>query len=98
MDEMVLKPKPKKPQSRSRFNTFVLIVGVIEPLFTLPQVWQIWVDKETAGVSAPTWFFFTLIGIVWVIYGFQQKDKPLIVSSILWVILEGAVFLGVVVR
>jgi uncharacterized protein with PQ loop repeat len=98
VDRIKRQRQTKKAKKSNHFNTFVLIFGIVEPLFTLPQVWQVWVDKQTMGVSELTWFFYTFTGFVWVAYGIQQKDKPITASSIMWVILEGSVFFGVLVR
>jgi len=40
---------------RSAFDRFVLVLGVVESLTTLPQVYQVWVKGQTAGISEITW-------------------------------------------
>ncbi|MCA9331823.1 hypothetical protein KC968_02675 [Candidatus Saccharibacteria bacterium] len=74
----------------------VLAMAIIEPIMTLPQVFEVWIDKEVAGVSGTTWGFYVFASVVWLMYGLQLKDKPLIISSTLWVVTEAAVFIGVV--
>ncbi len=61
---------------------------------TVPQVWQIWTTHSTAGVSLLTWSFYLTGAFIWLLYGFKTHDKPIITSSGLWVIMEGAVVAG----
>jgi uncharacterized protein with PQ loop repeat len=86
------KTKPKQP--RSMLSMLVLVVAIIEPLTTVPQIYQIWSTHSAAGVSTLTWAGDVVAAIIWLIYGFVQKDKPLIISSALWMIAEGTVVYG----
>jgi uncharacterized protein with PQ loop repeat len=83
---------------RSTFDKFVLILGIVESLSTLPQIYQIWVNKQVAGVSVFTWFSYSLIECIWLAYGFRQKDKALIGGSISWGIMELLVAIGALVK
>ena len=88
--------KSKKQKKRDHFRSFMLVVAVVEPLTTLPQLYDIWVKNKTSGVSALTWSLFALVGSIWFIYGIKIKDKPVLIASCLWVIVELAVVLGVI--
>jgi uncharacterized protein with PQ loop repeat len=72
----------------------VLAVAIIEPLTTLPQAYEIWVNQKAEGVSVFTWTMYFVAAIVWLFYGLQIKDKPLIILSILWAVTEFAVVVG----
>lgn len=72
----------------------VLAMAIIEPLMTLPQVHGIWINKETAGVSLLTWSFYIFAAIIWLFYGLKIKDRPLIIASTLWVIVEISIVIG----
>jgi uncharacterized protein with PQ loop repeat len=78
-------------------ETLVLVMGGIEPLFTLPQAYNVWVKHETAGVSLVTWIFFTVAAMIWLFYGFSIKSKPLIVSYALYTILNSFLVVGLLV-
>ena len=73
-------------------------MAVVEPLFTLPQAYNVWILRETAGVSLATWGFFAFAAVVWLLYGLAIKNTPLIISSTLWVLLEGSLVVGLIVR
>ena len=74
----------------------VLAIAVIEPLMTLPQVYEIWVMKKAEGVSGLTWGLYLIAAVIWLLYGLQLKDKPIIISSVLWLGFETAVVVGTV--
>ena len=83
---------------RSTFDKFVLVLGVVESFSTLPQLYQIWINKQTAGVSVITWFSYSLIECIWLAYGIRQKDKAIIGGSISWGIMELLVAIGALVK
>ena len=76
---------------------FVLFFAIVEPIMTLPQIYEIWIRHQAAGVSALTWLFYAVASTVWLLYALQIKDKPLIISSSIWFAMELMVIFGVVI-
>ena len=76
----------------------VLVVAVAEPLSALPQIYEIWIKHQSEGVSALSWSLFAIAALIWLLYGLKIKDKPVIISSALWIITEIAVVLGVLLN
>jgi uncharacterized protein with PQ loop repeat len=87
---------PVNPPKRV-IRHMVLAMAVIEPLMTIPQILEIWVKQQAAGVSSLTWGFYLLSAVIWTIYGLQIKDKPIIIASILWIVMESAVLVGTLI-
>ncbi len=83
-----------KVQQKKLIKRSVLAIAVIEPLMTLPQVYEIWVMKRAEGVSGLTWGLYLIAAVIWLLYGLQLKDKPIIISSVLWLFFEAAVVIG----
>lgn len=81
-------------QQKRLIKRSVLVIAVLEPLMTLPQVYEIWVKKQAEGVSSLTWGLYLIAAVIWLLYGLQLKDKPIIISSILWLGFELAVVVG----
>ena len=75
----------------------MLVFATVEPIATIPQILEIWKNNNTVGVSLLTWFFYTLTSCIWLIYGIMRKDKPLIVSGVLWVTSQGLVVIGLLI-
>lgn len=80
------------------FETFVLAMGIVEPLFTLPQAYNIWVKHETVGVSLITWVFFVIASLIWFSYGLSIKSRPIVVSYALYAIFNSLVVIGLIVH
>lgn len=76
------------------FDKFLLVIAVIGPLLTIPQIIKIFTLKNATGVSVISWSLLALFSIPWIIYGFIHKEKPIIVSYILWFILDMVVVFG----
>jgi uncharacterized protein with PQ loop repeat len=70
--------------------------GIASPLMTIPQIYDVWVLNRLDGVSVTSWSGYLLFSFVWLAYGIVHKDRPIIVSSMLWVIAEGLVVLRIV--
>lgn len=84
------------PNKWIRFlDNFVLVVGVIGPGMTLPQVLKIWIEQNAAGVSLISWSAYMVLDVTWLIYGLVHKVKPIIISYIVWLVLEVFLIAGI---
>jgi len=88
--------KLTKKQQKQLIRRTVLVVAIIEPLMTLPQIYEVWIKQQAEGVSSLTWGLYIVAGFIWLLYGIQLKDKPLIISSSLWIVTEAIVVVGVI--
>jgi uncharacterized protein with PQ loop repeat len=70
-------------------------VGIIAPIMTLPQLWEIWVNHQTAGVSMATWIAYAIVSGIWATYGVIHRDKPIIFTQTLLFILGLLVVVGI---
>lgn len=71
--------------------------AIVEPLMTIPQIYQIWSTKQAQGVSLLSWVFYLIAAVIWLLYGIKVKDKAVIIASVLWVFVEGLVIAGILV-
>lgn len=76
-------------------NKAVLLVSIAGPLSIVPQIIDIWVNKNVSGVSTFSWIAFIAFGFVWIGYGIIHRDKYMIFSNVFWIILEIFLILGV---
>ena len=88
--------KLTRKQQKQIIKRSVLAIAIIEPAMTLPQIFEIWVKRQVEGVSSLTWGLYIGAACIWLLYGIQLKNKPLIISSTLWIITEILVVMGVV--
>ncbi len=89
--------KSKDKKSVKFLDKFMYIIAIIIPLMTIPQVLLIWINKSAQNISLISWCAFLFSAICWLIYSILHKEKPLIANSILWIILEVFVIVGVII-
>lgn len=63
------------------------LFGLLGPIITIPQVIHIWVRRSAEDISMVTWLGYLLLGVVWLIYGIVYKEKNIILTSVLWMIM-----------
>ena len=84
-----------KAKRRDFLDYIVYIFTFVTPLFELPQAIEIFANKSAQDVSVWTWGFFCIDNLVWIAYGIKYKIKPVLISSILFEIIEVATLVGV---
>jgi MtN3 and saliva related transmembrane protein len=95
-----LRDQPLFSARQSRFTTFVdrgaVIVGIIAPLSTIPQIVQIYTSQSAEDLSLGTWGLFIAFGLFWLLYGAVHRSLPLVLTNALWLLCYGAVVFGAV--
>jgi uncharacterized protein with PQ loop repeat len=71
------------------------VVGVIGPFTVLPQIYSIFTTHTATGVSLTTWLLMFIVTFPWILYGMAHKERSIIVSFILWEIVNLTVVVGV---
>jgi uncharacterized protein with PQ loop repeat len=87
--------KEKKTPYTVFLDKLTFVVGVIGPFTVLPQTYTIFSTKSAAGVSLITWVLIFVVTFPWILYGVAHKEKNIIVSFILWEIVNLSVVVGV---
>jgi uncharacterized protein with PQ loop repeat len=87
-------PYPHPNKWKRTVDTLIYPIVMFGPVMTIPQLWNIWIDKNAAGVSAISWGAYMVTSTFWLIYGIMHKEKPIIFSSCLWIILQALIVLG----
>ena len=93
---------PGDPQSADAKDSPVAkilpFVSIATMVMTLPQIWTVWVDGQVAGVSLLSWGTYLLGACLWFVHGLALRDKTIYVACIGWIVLNGAVVVGVLLR
>ncbi|MFH1586011.1 MAG: SemiSWEET family transporter [archaeon] len=90
-------PYPHPNKWKRLMDKIIYPVAFAGPIMTLPQVYNIWIKKNASGVSIISWSSYLLFSMLWLTYGLMHKEKPIIYSSILWVILELLLVAGLLI-
>jgi len=75
-------------------DNLVYTTALFGVIANIPQLTKIWIDKEVSGVSIITWLGFLLGSIFWLCYGIIHREKPIIVTNILYVAVQFMIVLG----
>lgn len=75
----------------------VLAIGVIGPIMTIPQLIKIYFYRNAAGVSLISWATYLLCAVVWLQYGILHKDRAIILTYMLWIILDTLIVYGTII-
>ena len=70
------------------------IIALIAPVMTIPQLLGV-LGGHTAGVSLLTWGSYACVSMLWFFYGALHKDKPLMLTQFLLLMLDGTIALRV---
>lgn len=92
-----LEPSSSKRKFIKFLDKVIYAAGIAGPILVIPQVIEVWINKEASGVSIPSWIGFTVLAIIWLIYGIVHKEKPLILMYTGLIIMDGLVVAGAII-
>jgi len=70
------------------------IMGSVMALASLPQVYKIFKRKSAKDISALSYSFYIMGGIIWLLYGIELQSFAVILSNTLSALLSLAVLMG----
>lgn len=82
---------------RSKIDNFIYIFAFTTPLFEIPQLLNILASQSAENVSLITWGYLAISSLAWLIYGIVKKMRPLIVSYILYVLVEFSIMIAILI-
>ena len=92
------KKKPSKEflKIKKTYDKLIYIIVMICPLMNLPQLYNVWIEKNVSGVSAVSWFGFSIISVTWLVYGILHRDNHIIILNASLIVVQSLVGFGVV--
>jgi uncharacterized protein with PQ loop repeat len=82
-------------KKRDSYDRLVYFFAVTTPVFEVPQLVQIYAHHSADNVSTITWAWFLLSDCVWLMYGIRHRLRPVIVTYCLYLLVEGAIVVGI---
>ena len=61
--------------------TLAIIFGVVNGIANLPQIYKIFKRKSAKDISVTTYLHLTIGSIVWVFYGIELKNVPILTMN-----------------
>lgn len=89
--------KQKFPHPNPRiawFDRFIILVGLLNAVATIPQVLQIWIGQDASGISLISWSYYTFGSTMFLLYGIIHKEIPIIVNYSAALVLYALIVLG----
>ncbi|MFS8158647.1 MAG: hypothetical protein ACMG6E_00270 [Candidatus Roizmanbacteria bacterium] len=86
-----------KEKPHDKLDRFMYTLAFVGPIMTIPQITQIWVDGKFEGVSLLSWSTYLCLSAIWMWYGIVRKEKPLILSNLLYLVVNIIVVSGLVI-
>lgn len=88
--------RPKhKTKNNDKIDTLALIVGIIQPFVTIPQIYMVYSSQDSSDVSLFMWAGLNVASIVLLMYGIKHKLTPIIWAQVLWLIFQTPMTLSV---
>ena len=76
-------------------DTLALIVGIVQPLVTIPQIYLVYSSRDVSEISLFMWLGFDIASVVLLIYGLKHKLAPIIWAQILWLVVQTPMVIAV---
>jgi hypothetical protein len=94
--EAALAPRVANAETHMKphVNKAVMALGVVYPMATAPQVYNVWVLRHTAGFSGLTSGVGLAMAIMWTLYGVLHHNRTIWVINVLWIGLHAAMVVG----
>jgi len=83
-----------------KFDRFMIAAGLISPIATIPQIIKLLFthDEHAVGQSLTTWMVYTVLALLWAIYGVVNKQLAVLVGNSAGVILYGVMAIGIIMQ
>lgn len=76
-------------------DQLALVVGVLQPLTIIPQIYLVYSSRDTSTVSFFMWASYDVASIILLLYGFKHKLTPIIWAQSLWLLVQTPMMISV---
>ena len=85
-------------RDKKTLDKLTYVIGILIPIFTIPQAINVLFLKEVEGVSLITWGFYLVSSSLFAIFGFIHREKLLIFTYTPLVIIEILIIVGIIIH
>ena len=76
----------------------IYVIALFAVAANVPQLLNIWVGKNTEGVSIISWTGFLVGSFFWLWYGLLHKEMPMIFINFLLILVQSGIVLGLLIN
>lgn len=84
-----------KIKNNGTIDTVALIVGILQPLSTIPQIYLVYSTHDASAVSLFMWTSFNIASVILLMYGLRHKLAPIIWAQVLWIAVQTPMMISV---
>lgn len=70
------------------------ILGIVTGLANIPQIYKIFKRRSAKDLSLATNTIFLISSIIWLLYGLQLINYPLIIANIIYILTYSLIIIG----
>ena len=86
----------KLKENKHPIDKFIYIAVIIGPIMNLPQLFKIFYYQDASGVSFVSWLSFSIISLIWLVYGIVHKNKPILIMNFFLMIIQALIAIGAI--
>lgn len=86
-----------KKHKTNLLNITTIIVSILLPLATLPQLYDVYISKHVQDLSLLTWVLWAVLTFPLLLYSIKHKAKPLILLYSLWLVVHILMIIGIAI-
>lgn len=83
--------------SKGQIEKLALVAALLQPLITIPQIIQIYTNQSAQDVSLLTWIGYLIFGLIFLVYGYIFKLRPIFYGQIIWVTVQTITVVGILI-
>ena len=82
------------------FEILMLMMGIIGPLATAPQLIKLFYthSHHAQGLSLSSWIAYSLLALLWFIYGLVHKNVPIWVGNSIGLVMDLLMVIGILIH
>ena len=82
------------------FEILMLMMGIIGPLATAPQLIKLYYthSHHAHGLSLSSWIAYSLLALLWFIYGLVHKNVPIWVGNSIGLMMDLFMVIGILIH
>ena len=79
----------------SFLDRIIYCAAILSPLALVPQVVTIFTTHNASSFYLPTWLLFSVINCLWIVYGIQHRERPIVLTNMLLALLNFIIVIGI---
>jgi uncharacterized protein with PQ loop repeat len=78
----------KSTRSFPVIDRLAILVGILQPIMTIPQIVMVVSIGDASQISLWTWLTYDIASVVLITYGIKHKLAPIIIAQVAWLIVQ----------